>query len=67
MIAAWMLGSTVFAFLLCVAAFAAERALRLTGQATRTPWAVALILTFIGQLATMLSRCKVLKSFFTAD
>lgn len=47
MIAAWMLGATLFALLLCVAAYAIERALRLTQRATRTPWVVALILAVV--------------------
>lgn len=47
MIAAWMFGSTVFALLLCVAAYAVERALRLTQRPTRTPWVVALILAVV--------------------
>lgn len=47
MIAAWMLGSTLFALLLCVAAFAVERALRLTQRPTRTPWVVSLILAIV--------------------
>jgi TonB family protein len=42
MIAAWMMGSVLFALLLFVAAFAVERALRSTGRATRMPWAFAL-------------------------
>lgn len=44
MIAAWMLGSTLFALLLCAAAYAGERALRLTRRPTRTAWGVALVL-----------------------
>lgn len=47
MIAAWMVGSTVFALLLGIAAYATERALRLTKRATRTPWVVALILAVV--------------------
>lgn len=42
-----MLGATLFALLLCVAAYAIERALRLTQRATRTPWVVALILAVV--------------------
>jgi len=47
MIAAWMLGTTVFALLLCVAAFCVDRILRMTGRPTRTPWAVALVLAVV--------------------
>lgn len=47
MIAAWMLGATLFALLLSIAAYAIERALRLTQRATRTPWVVALILAIV--------------------
>lgn len=47
MIATWMFGTIVFALLLSVAAFAAERALRLSGRATRTPWAVAMIVALV--------------------
>lgn len=47
MIAAWMLGATLFALLLSIAAYAIERALRLTQRATRTPWVVALILAVV--------------------
>ncbi len=50
MIAAWMLGSTVFVLLLCVAAFAIERILRMTGRPTRTPWAIALVLGVVWPL-----------------
>ena len=50
MIAAWMLGSTVFALLLCVAAFSVERIFRMTGRPTRTPWAVALLLAVVWPL-----------------
>ena len=44
MIAAWMLGSTLFALLLSIAAFCVERILRMIGRPTRSPWAVALVL-----------------------
>lgn len=47
MIAAWMFGSTVFALLLFVAAYAADRALRLMQRATRTAWVVTLILAVV--------------------
>ncbi len=50
MIAAWMLGATVFSLLLCVAAFSVERILRMTGRATRMPWAVALVLGIVWPL-----------------
>lgn len=47
MIATWMFGSTLVALLLCVAAYATERALHMTKRATRTPWVVALILAVV--------------------
>ncbi|MEO7999603.1 MAG: TonB family protein [Gemmatimonadaceae bacterium] len=47
MIAAWMLGSTLFALLLCIAAFAIERVLRITQRPTRTPWVISLILAVV--------------------
>lgn len=47
MIATWMFGTIVFALLLSMAAFAAERALRMSGRATRIPWAVAMVVALV--------------------
>ncbi len=47
MIATWMFGATLFALLLGIAAFASEHALRLSRRATRTPWAIALVLAIV--------------------
>ncbi|MEP6833744.1 MAG: M56 family metallopeptidase [Gemmatimonas sp.] len=62
MIAAWMLGSTVFALLLCVAAFAIERVMRLTGRPTRTPWVLALALAVVWPLMAPLVLAPRLKA-----
>ena len=42
-IGAWMLGATLFAVFLALAALASERGLRSTGIPTRLPWVVALL------------------------
>lgn len=47
MIASWMLGATVFALLLGIAALAAERALRTTRFQARMPWVIALAVAFV--------------------
>ena len=43
MIAAWMLHAVAAAFCLGIAALAGERLLRLTGRASRWPWAIAML------------------------
>ncbi|MBC8089978.1 MAG: TonB family protein [Phycisphaerae bacterium] len=63
MIVTWMFGSTLFALLLVVAAFASERALRLSRRATRTPWALALTLAVVWPAAAPI----VLQKFRTPE
>lgn len=63
MIATWMFGATLFALLLAIAAFASERALRLSQRATRTPWALALALAIVWPAAAP----SILKEFKAAE
>ncbi len=50
MIALWMLGATVLALLAAASAWAAERALRLTGRQGRAPWMLALAVSSLWPL-----------------
>jgi TonB family protein len=57
MIVAWMIGATVFALLLGVAALASERALAAVRGATRLPWMAALVAAVVWPLlAPMAAR-----------